>query len=491
MHSFVSVPWHATALLEVRTHCKRREGHGNSQYSLKSRGIFNFVTSLAMFLLALDPAFAFAPIEGYATRFKTYKSQTNRLLGGWPKPSDRFILQTLPGKRRVEKSIEISSFPASVDNTSRPGSKLSRKRWLEKRFELLRFPGGLYSRGQQQSLVGKRASPSLSGMVHLARQPAKFRSGLSIDKFQHLLDIVEERFSFAPLTEEARIRLTAELAEVGATLDQGLAIRNVLYRKKQVAARERLREGTLPASWNQLPRFARMQGIPPLDVLRHMLASRKHTKPKINPKLANQCVEAIVAAYSTNRDSLCVGSVARTRRFRRISAAPQISLRIALSRLGEAFWSAAAWACANDMQGELPARQLKQSRTIEQTALRRLRSAGVQGRTEKELRGYSPESRTTTPDFIIDAGMLHGIRWVDLKNSFGDISDANRHARQIAKYTEDWGPGLIVFWQGYTEELADELRAMGPVWVVDAAAFDEMIADLAPFRSRSKTGAKQ
>ena len=79
---------------------------------------------------------------------------------------------------------------------------------------------------------------------------------------------------------------------------------------------------------------------------------------------------------------------------------------------------------------------------------------------------------------LIDAGPLYplGIQWVDLKHAFGR-GNASRYVAQVTKYCEDWGPGVLVFTLGYTEALADELRATGSVWVLDAATGDRILSD--------------
>ena len=125
-----------------------------------------------------------------------------------------------------------------------------------------------------------------------------------------------------------------------------------------------------------------------------------------------------------------------------------------------------------------------------------MRSAGVQGRTEAQL-----AARTTTPDFIVDAGLAtRGIRWVDVKHSVGrqDVSKLQAQARepaiarrppaatvqnrsmrahsQVARYVTDWGPGALIFTLGYTEAFADELRATSPVWVLDPLAGERVLS---------------
>jgi len=86
--------------------------------------------------------------------------------------------------------------------------------------------------------------------------------------------------------------------------------------------------------------------------------------------------------------------------------------------------------------------------------------------------------RTTTPDFVVDGGPLHklGIRWVDLKHSFGR-GEAGRYRAQVERYVQDWGPGCLVFTLGYTEALAEDVRQAGPVWVLDPATGERILAN--------------
>ena len=79
---------------------------------------------------------------------------------------------------------------------------------------------------------------------------------------------------------------------------------------------------------------------------------------------------------------------------------------------------------------------------------------------------------------LIDAGPLYplGIQWVDLKHAFGR-GNASRYVAQVNKYCEDWGPGVLVFTLGYTEALADELRATGSVWVLDTPTGERILND--------------
>ena len=293
--------------------------------------------------------------------------------------------------------------------------------------------------------------------------------------------VVERHFSFAPLEEAATAELTAELAEVGATLAQGIGLRNNLYREKQAAGRlasNNLTREALPASWEQLPESA--LDVPPLDLLRRMIASRSIPKHgKLSARLASALVEALVEAHATALEdggALTMQGVLATKRVRKLRYAPARALKAAvrLFSTDSSFLPTAAWACANDLQGaERKQDAQRRSRAAERLVIRRLRAAGVQGRTESQL-----GARATTPDFIVDAAprqTVNALRWVDVKHSVGQ-GDPGRITDLVRRYVADWGPGAILFTLGYTEEHTEALRAStSDVWVLDSAAGEQML----------------
>ena len=71
---------------------------------------------------------------------------------------------------------------------------------------------------------------------------------------QALIDCVERHFSFAPLSRTAETALAIEVDQVGAALEQGLGVRNQLYRARHESFRGGLPRDILPTSWDQLPR---------------------------------------------------------------------------------------------------------------------------------------------------------------------------------------------------------------------------------------------
>ena len=155
-----------------------------------------------------------------------------------------------------------------------------------------------------------------------------------------------------------------------------------------------------------------------------MLAARH----KLSPKLCANLVEAVVEAHSRpNQEASFRNALLRGARLAKLRADQQKALRAVALKLPASFWSAAAWACANDVQGSQPKHaSQRRSRAAERLFLRQLRASGVVARSEAEL-----QSRTSTPDVIVDAGPLYalGIQWVDLKHAFGRGNASRRAVR--------------------------------------------------------------
>ena len=114
----------------------------------------------------------------------------------------------------------------------------------------------------------------------------------------------------------------------------------------------------------------------------------------------------------------------------------------------------------------------RRSRAAERLVIRRLRAAGIRGRTEAQL-----GLRTKTPDFVFDN--FFGLRWLDVKHAVGR-GDPAMLAERGGRYCEEWGPGAFLFTLGYTEEYAEALRAVGPVWVLDPASGEQLLRQQRP-----------
>jgi hypothetical protein len=181
--------------------------------------------------------------------------------------------------------------------TALADSRQPGKRRLETRDEIARI-----REGKVASILDVRVQSALLGRSLLPEQPLELRTGLSTEGELQRLQIVEDHLSFAPLNAIAEDALAADLGAVGATLEQGIGLRNQLFREKQCESRD---AGVVPANWTE---FTTNPNAPPLGALRAMLATR--SKPKLSPKLANALVEAIIEANWAGKLSTNVSSAA-------------------------------------------------------------------------------------------------------------------------------------------------------------------------------------
>ena len=125
------------------------------------------------------------------------------------------------------------------------------KRRLETRGEIRRL--AVPSQSRLAKLIDTRVRSALQGRVLLAEQPTDYRTGLSAADEQLLVSCVGRHFSFAPLDQKAETALAIEMDQIGATLEEGLGVRNQLYRDRHASFRGGLPREILPASWEQLP----------------------------------------------------------------------------------------------------------------------------------------------------------------------------------------------------------------------------------------------
>ena len=102
-------------------------------------------------------------------------------------------------------------------------------------------------------LIDTRVRSALLGRVLLAEQPSKYCTGLSPADEQAFIDCVERHFSFAPLDRRAETALAIEMDQIGATLEEGLGVRNQLYHDRHASFRGGLPSNNLLDSWEQLP----------------------------------------------------------------------------------------------------------------------------------------------------------------------------------------------------------------------------------------------
>ena len=98
----------------------------------------------------------------------------------------------------------------------------------------------------------------------------------------------------------------------------------------------------------------------------------------------------------------------------------------------------------------------------------KLNALGVPFVSEGSLRA---EGHAKTPDVKLELPIaVRGrvVNWIDSKASFCDpIVHYERGAEQFQGYVDRFGPGMVVYWLGVVDEIAEESELRGDVLVVD------------------------
>eukprot|EP00471_Norrisiella_sphaerica_P002048 CAMPEP_0184484786 /NCGR_PEP_ID=MMETSP0113_2-20130426/6464_1 /TAXON_ID=91329 /ORGANISM="Norrisiella sphaerica, Strain BC52" /LENGTH=288 /DNA_ID=CAMNT_0026865929 /DNA_START=158 /DNA_END=1024 /DNA_ORIENTATION=- len=85
--------------------------------------------------------------------------------------------------------------------------------------------------------------------------------------------------------------------------------------------------------------------------------------------------------------------------------------------------------------------------------LEKLRNLDIPHMTEDDLKfkGYDK-----TPDvrLLVPIGVDHRVvMWIDSKASFGSVEGYEKSAAQFQQYVDRYGPGMVIYWFGFTEGL--------------------------------------
>ncbi len=97
--------------------------------------------------------------------------------------------------------------------------------------------------------------------------------------------------------------------------------------------------------------------------------------------------------------------------------------------------------------------QYERGRKGEEQLYEWLDKNGIAYKTEKDMRGKYPK----TPDSYLDEPIKYkgkDIHWIESKAIFGDQKEIRRHIKkQLAPYTELFGPGIVIYWFGYLNDI--------------------------------------
>lgn len=99
--------------------------------------------------------------------------------------------------------------------------------------------------------------------------------------------------------------------------------------------------------------------------------------------------------------------------------------------------------------------QGKNGRLGEELIHKWLEDIGLEFLTESDLNKV-PD--TKTPDFLLHDTISingHSVKWIESKAVFVDEKEHRRyHTRQLKFYEELYGPGMVVYWYGYLDEVS-------------------------------------
>jgi len=332
--------------------------------------------------------------------------------------------------------------------------------------------------------------------------------------------VLQKFFGFNELSPHEREALRTELALHGGlyTEDMVESVRKVLHRSATLRARETIhsavwvrehysgRRGCVKALCQQFL-------VPPLEVVRAVLPPLYRP---LTTRLAVGLVENMVREHARQP---CTGEfppefmerVHRSymERLRGRGSGSGALRAVRGLRFRESDCYEFVWALLNDYQGQsLPSARKEVDVQFERGLADWFEGRGVGGvvREEDLVRRWreSGRERCATPDLVfldpedpgsraVELAVLprvpgsavggggspptHHLHWVDVKNMYFTSCGGDWRSEQMLgvakKYADLWGPGGIVFTNGYAEPIVDKLREFGVCALDGSAVFAE------------------
>ena len=338
--------------------------------------------------------------------------------------------------------------------------------------------------------------------------------------------VLEKFFGFNELSPHEQGLLSAELGRHGGlyTADMVESVRKVLHRAATLRARETIHSGAwvnehYTGRRGCVKALCQQFLVPPLEIVRAVLPQLYHP---LTTRLAVGLVENMVREHAREP---CTGEfppefMARVHasyveRLRGRGSGSGALRAVRGLRFREADCYEFVWALLNDYQGQsLPSARKEVDVEFERGLADWFESRGVGGlvREEDLLQRWraSGRERCATPDLVFrdsedpstraveltverggagggggggggggpsSRGGVHRLHWVDVKNMYFTSCGGDWRSEQMLgvakKYADVWGPGGIVFTNGFAEPIADNLREFGVCALDGSAVFAE------------------
>lgn len=248
-----------------------------------------------------------------------------------------------------------------------------------------------------------------------------------------LVEFVATRhFGYNALDQAQRKRLGADLsrAQMGATLDQAVCVRNLLYKLQLDTQRaelspQQMAEHYATASAGSLEACSAHFQTAPLEVARAVVRHRYDISVALTRRIVELAVSFLGERSSASPEQQLSGfrqHLADPATGRRLSAQSKRDLARFGRSLSAADWGQFVWACQHDMQGRPKEMSLEDAEAGEKQLERHLAACGAAFRTEADLRRAPDEARRSTPDILFDEGtdvyVGHAgpVCWLDMKN---------------------------------------------------------------------------